>query len=208
MNIYDLFMKVFEDGGLRSTRKRLLIKAKGVVLELGVGTGANLPFYKMNQIEKLILTDVEKRPIVNEKMSANPNLVLDESKVVYAQADAQLIPMENDSVDTVVATLIFCSVPDVAFGLNEIKRVLKPGGQLIFIEHVISPRRSLAVLMTFFTPLWKRLANGCHLNRDYNQSLQSCGYSIVESHNLFGSIFISGIAKPIQIARECDLITE
>lgn len=197
MDKYDLFMKPFEDNGLRKLRKRLLIKAKGVVLELGVGTGANLPFYQINQVEKLILTDLSKRLVIYDKIEKkNRNQAL-KNKIVYEQADAQKIPMESASVDTVVATLIFCSVPEVKIGLNEIKRILKPGGQLIFIEHVISPRRSLASGMNFFTPLWKRLANGCHLNRDYRRSLQSCGFNIIESHNLLGSIFIGGIAQPI-----------
>lgn len=195
MNIYDLFMKPFEDSGLRSLRRRLLINAKGVVLELGVGTGANLPFYPVNQVEKLILTDIEKRFIVQHKIEKEKQNQVHKNKIVYMQADAQRIPIEDHSVDTVVATLIFCSVPNVEFGLREIKRVLKPGGQLIFIEHVISPRPTLATVMNFFTPLWKKLAQGCHLNRDYRRSLQRCGFNIVESQNLLGSIFIGGIAQ-------------
>lgn len=197
MNIYDLFMKPFEDNGLRSLRKRLLKSAEGIVLELGVGTGANLPYYQSKKIEKLILTDLTKRSVVLDKIGRNihnPRLL---KKTIYQQADVQKISMEDNSVDTIVATLIFCSVSEVESGLREIKRILKPGGQLIFIEHVISHRKPLATIMNFMTPLWKRLAHGCHLNRDYKRSLRSAGFNIIESHGLLGSIFIGGIAQPI-----------
>lgn len=190
MNIYDLFMKPFEDKGLRVIRKELMKNANGVVLELGVGTGANLLFYNERQIDKLILTDLEKRVIVENKQKSLPF----KDKIVYETADVQFLNQEDNSIDTVVASLIFCSVPDVLKGLEEIKRVLKPDGKLLFIEHVISPNQKLARVMNFFTPAWKRIAHGCHLNRDYIKYLEKSGYEVLSVKQFWKNIFISGIA--------------
>ncbi len=196
MDIYDVLMKPLEKSGLQQMRKRLLKHAEGVVLELGVGTGVNLPFYPMGQIQKLILTDIEKRGIVYDKMTQKMQDLHMNEKVVYREADAQRIPLENGSVDTVVTTLVFCTVPDVVLELNEIRRVLRPNGRLIFMEHVISPRSDLASIMTALTPIWKRMTNGCHLNRDFYQTLLDSGFRVEPFYHLFRSIFISGVAKP------------
>lgn len=191
MNLYDFFMKPFEDGKLNTIRKKLIGEAEGVILELGVGTGVNLDKYNYSNIEQLLLTDLEIREIVRAKYKKLP----DSNKIKYVEGDVQKIELDDNSVDTVVSTLVFCSVNDVQKGLMEIKRVLKPTGKLIFIEHVISPNKKLASAMNFLTPAWKRIAGNCHLNRDYIDSLVDADFNVTKLEKSFKKIFVSGIAE-------------
>jgi len=173
--------------------------AEGHVIELGVGTGANLRFYNPSIIETLCLTDVDLTKQTESKLLAMLSSYHtewnDAFKLCFKSADAMSINAPNASVDTVVATLIFCTVADVEKGLAEIRRILKPDGKLIFIEHVISNGKTLAPIMHAVTPLWKRVSNGCHLDRDFKKSLIDAGFSIDQSKAVFGEIFIGGTAR-------------
>jgi ubiquinone/menaquinone biosynthesis C-methylase UbiE len=98
--------------------------------------------------------------------------------VTFLEASAEAIPMESSSVDTVVTTWTLCSVPEPLRALEEMRRVLKPGGQLLFVEHGLSPDSNVRKWQQRLTPLWKRIAGGCHLNRQIPELLQRSGFHV------------------------------
>lgn len=188
MAIYDLFMKPFEKKGLRDLRQKLISKADGTVLELGPGTGLNLPYYVPEKITSLVMIDRELNRRVLEKKLKPYYLLHPELK----EANAMDLPYPNDYFDTVVFTLVFCTVTDAQKGLNEVKRVLKEDGKIIFIEHVRPEKELLGKTFDFFTPLWKKVANGCHLNRDTEALLDSIGFQLMLEPRILKHLFIGG----------------
>jgi ubiquinone/menaquinone biosynthesis C-methylase UbiE len=157
ISFYDLFMRPLEKRGIKKARQELLQEAKGSVLEIGAGTGANIPFYNFEQIESLTITD----QILSKHLNKHKNTHL------VITADVEKLPFQDNSFDTIVHTLVFCSVPNVESGLSEIYRVLKPGGKLLFIEHVLPKKNPLKSIFHWINPVWKKVASGCHLNRQY-----------------------------------------
>jgi ubiquinone/menaquinone biosynthesis C-methylase UbiE len=158
--IYDRSLSGAEKAGLRDRRVQLLAAANGRVLEIAAGTGLNLPHYP-SSLEELVLSEPE------EPMAKRLARRLADSgrsgRVVRAPADA--LPFADDYFDTVVSTLVLCTVPDQEKALAEIGRVLRPGGQLLFLEHVRSDSPSLARWQDRVTGIWKRIGHGCHPNR-------------------------------------------
>lgn len=187
---YDYVMRYFEKRGLGNERHQLVSQAKGRVLEIGIGTGANLPFYVPSTVQELVLTDFELNPIVQNKLDAL------NFKIPYTltASDVMTLPLADQSFDAVVCTLVFCSVKDVSIGLKEIKRVLKDDGKLLFIEHVSPEKKGLRMLFNTLTPLWKRVAGNCHLNRDYLEALTEEGFRYTLKNRFIKTAFISGIA--------------
>lgn len=182
---YDTFMNVFENNGLGNLRNDLLVKASGRVLEIGSGTGVNISYYP-STVHEVLLTDIEKNKHLEVKLQPH---------MTYEEIDVMKLPYEDKSFDTVVSTLVFCSVPDVIKGLNEIKRVLKDDGTFIFIEHVLPDHEPLKSLFNVATPLWKRLASNCHLNRIFTDSLDTVEFKYHIQKTLFKTSFIGGFAK-------------
>lgn len=198
MNFYDLFMAPFENNGLRIMRQNLVTQAHGNCLELGVGSGANLEFYNLDHISGFIASDFDEPTNIKHKIAKKFNRF--EAKGLNAEdsiknLNVEALPFEDSSFDTVISTLIFCSVVDVAKGLSEIRRILKPNGQFIFIEHVISKAPVASTAMHLLTPAWKVIAHGCHLNRDFEASLLSSGFRIHQSQFMMGDVFLGGIAQ-------------
>lgn len=185
MNLYDVFMSLFEKGDLGSVRRELLCRAYGRVLEIGVGTGVNLAYYKYDNIESIMLTDIKESPVLKEKLS---------NKIEFAIGDIHSLDFMDESFDTIVITLVFCSVEDVDKGLHELIRILKPKGQILFIEHVRPEVKPLDLLSDRITPLWKKLASNCHLNRDFLKSLDKndIEYELIKKFNK--TAFIAGFA--------------
>lgn len=183
-SLYDWFMKPLEKRGIHRARSILIPQASGKVLELGAGTGANGPHYDNERIEELVITDRKRRK----------HLAIVSTKATFVVADAMNLPFDDNSFDTVVHTLVFCSVPDVDQGLREIKRVLKPGGQLIFIEHVLPHKHGWRRLFRTINPLWRVVASGCNLTRDFPASLTKHGFSVHPEGRFMNTIFYYGIA--------------
>ncbi len=146
--------------------------AESTVLEVGFGSGLNIPFYK--NITKLYALDTSSElvHIAQEKFRSVP------FPIEYVVASAEKIPLPDNSVDCVVSTWSLCSIPDPARALAEIKRVLKPGGQFRFIEHGKSPSHFIAKLQNVLTPVSKTLAGGCHLNRDIEKLIRDVGFEM------------------------------
>lgn len=185
---YDMFMKYFEKKGLDRERKDLVTQAKGHVLEIGVGTGINLSYYSEG-VSSLELTDYKLNTSLLSKLEAY--------KIPYnvSEEDVMVLPFKDETFDTIVCTLVFCSVEDVDVGLKEIKRVLKPHGSYIFIEHVLPEDKMLRPLFNTLTPAWKKVASNCHLNREFTTSLEKVGFTYSLHNRFFKTAFISGTAK-------------
>ncbi|MCH4890832.1 class I SAM-dependent methyltransferase [Acidaminobacter sp. JC074] len=186
MNFYNAFMSVFEKGELGQVRKNLMKLASGHVLEIGVGTGVNLSYYDYDAIDKLTLTDLKLSPLVETRLSEN---------VEFVEADVQDLPFKDMTFDTVVISLVFCSVRDVNRGLSEIKRVLKSEGKIIFIEHVRPELSPLDTLSDAVTPLWRKMASNCHLNRDFLESLNENGFDYSVKSRFNKTAFVAGIGN-------------
>lgn len=170
--VYDRMMARTEAACLGAWRAELLGDLSGDVLELGAGTGVNLPHYGAG-VTRLVMTepDPHMRRLLERKAEAFtlPVEVLD--------ASAEQLPYPDESFDAVVTTLVLCSVVDPAGALREAHRVVRPGGQLVFVEHVAAPagtpRRKWQGRLE---PIWKRLAGGCHVTRETAAAIEAAGF--------------------------------
>lgn len=171
--LYDRAFEASEEAGLREMRRDLLSGARGSVLELGAGTGLNLALYPEG-IESLTL--VEPDPHMTKQLRRK----LDESErtAELIEAPAERLPFDDDSFDTVVVTLVLCTVPDPAAALGEISRVLEPGGQFLFLEHVRSHNPGLAKWQDRLERPWRFLGDGCHCNRDTVAAIGAAGFQL------------------------------
>jgi ubiquinone/menaquinone biosynthesis C-methylase UbiE len=147
--------------------------ARGVVLEVGIGSGLNLPFYT-GAVTHLygVDTSAELLAIAREKIAAAT------FPVDLFNCDADRIPLPDGSVDTVVVTWSLCSIANVVEALRDMRRVLKPGGSFIFIEHGLSPEARVRKWQNRVTPLWRVFAGGCHLNRKIDDLVRGAGFNI------------------------------
>ena len=172
---YDRGFKGIEEAGLSGMRRGLLAGARGRVLELGAGTGLNLEHYPA-EIESLTL--VEPDPHMSKQL--RPKLSQLEYEAEVVEAPAERLPFEAGSFDTAVVTLVLCTVPDPEASLAEIARVLKPGGQLLFLEHVRSRNPQLARWQDRWERPWRFLGDGCHCNRDTATALDASPFELAE----------------------------
>lgn len=157
-------------------RRRVISEAKGRVLEVGLGSGLNLPFYTSDVTEILGLEPSPRLITMAEatagRRSPSPTRIIEGS--------AETIPLEDRSVDAVVTTWTLCTIPHPLAALREMKRVLKPTGQLLFVEHGQAPEERIRKWQDRLTPAWKRIGGGCHLNRPIPVLIQEAGFSIAQ----------------------------
>jgi ubiquinone/menaquinone biosynthesis C-methylase UbiE len=170
--IYDPMSRASEEAGMRDMRHGLLAEAGGSVLEIGAGTGANLVHYD-SKVESLVFTEPEPAMLRRLERKAGEDAPL--AKIVRAPAED--LPFEDDSFDTVVSTLVLCGVDDQAESLREIHRVLRPGGRLLFLEHVRSDDPGLARLQDRISPL-NRFFFGCDCNRRTLTTIEATGFTV------------------------------
>jgi ubiquinone/menaquinone biosynthesis C-methylase UbiE len=168
---YDPMSRKSEDAGLRALRRGLLAEAGGSVLEIGAGTGANLAHY--NGVESLVFTEPEPAMLRRLQKKARDEAPL--AKILRAPAED--LPFEDDSFDTVVSTLVLCGVDDQVRSLREIKRVLRPGGRLLFLEHVRSDDQALARFQDRMNWL-NRIVVDCDCNRPTLTTIEATGFSV------------------------------
>jgi ubiquinone/menaquinone biosynthesis C-methylase UbiE len=167
--LYDLVSERSEKAGVRARRQELLGPLEGDVLEIGVGTGMNLPHYE--RARRVVAVEPD------EGMAKRLPLRLSNAKVPVeiVSASAEKLPFADASFDTVVATFVFCSVADPPAALAEVRRVLRPAGRLVLIEHVRGEGR-VARWQERLTPLHRKLAGNCHLDRDTKSAIDAAGF--------------------------------
>lgn len=154
-------------------RERTISAAQGRVLEVGIGSGLNLPFYSGGVDEVIGLEPAPRLLSMARKQSSRVAVKL-------VEGSAEAIPIETGSIDTVVTTWTLCTIPAVAQAMGEMRRVLKPSGQLLFVEHGLAPDASVRKWQDWPTPAWKRIGGGCHLNRPIRSLIDSNGFRITQ----------------------------
>lgn len=152
-------------------RERVIGAAEGRVLEIGVGSGLNLPYYRPPVREVLALEPAPR--LVSMARSASHSM-----PVNFLEASAEAIPLDEHSVDTVVTTWTLCTIPQAAAALAEMRRVLRPGGKLLFVEHGLAPDEGVRRWQDRLTPVWRRFSGGCHLNRPIRSMIEGARFRI------------------------------
>lgn len=172
-SLYDRITAGVEAAGLRDHRERLLRGAQGQVLEIGAGTGANLPFYG-GTVESLTLAEPE--PAMARRLAKRMRETRSSGALV--QARAERLPFADARYDTVVSTLVLCTVGDQARALGEVRRVLKPGGRLLFIEHVRSDEPRVATWQDRLNRFHRIVGRGCNCNRTTLEAIRDAGFRV------------------------------
>lgn len=171
---YDRFLAASERAGLREQRRQALAAATGSTLEIGAGTGLNLELYPP-AVTELVLTEPSEH--MAAQLRGRPASV---AVTEVVEAPAEKLPFPDDRFDTVVGTLVLCTVPDPGAALGEVARVLKPGGRFLFLEHVRSPEPGLARWQDRLERPWKAFGVGCHCNRDTAAAIERSQLALEE----------------------------
>ena len=175
--IYDRFMAASEEACLAQWRQALLANLSGAVLEVGAGTGANLPHYPAT-VTRLVLSEPDVR-MARQLQTRLRDAPREATEVI--DADVNALPFPDAHFDAVVATLLLCSVPSQARALAEVRRVLRPGGAFVFLEHVAAPLgTSRRTWQGRVEPLWKHVAGNCHVTRDTQAAISAAGLDVGE----------------------------
>lgn len=204
MNFYDehilpkVIDKACSSSSAQEKRRQLIPFAQGRVLEIGMGSALNLPFYNPNNVELIwgLEPSSKMRDLAKENINKSP------INVKWLEFDEDEIQLENNSIDTAVLTYTLCTIPNWKEALKQIHRVLKPSGKLIFSEHGAAPDANVLKWQRRLTPVWKKISGGCHLNRPIHQYLDDSGFRMEYlkseytegSPKILGFIY-SGIAK-------------
>ncbi len=162
-------------------RSESVPQARGDVLEIGIGSGLNLPFYS-SSVRQVYGVDPS---IELQRMASKRALSVPLEVTFFRQPAEDPIPLADSSIDTIVMTWSLCSIPNPAAALQQMKRVLKQDGQLIFIEHGRSPDRGVSAWQDRITPVWKRIGGSCHLNRKIDELIRTAGFQITEQRNFY-----------------------
>ena len=162
-------------------RNKIVPLAKGKVLEIGIGSGLNMPYYIGSSVEKIIGLDPSEE--LNEialKKAKDTKLNID-----FILNGAEEISLPNNSIDTVLVTYTLCTIPQVSEALNEMKRVLKDDGMFLFCEHGIAPDKNIVNWQNRINPLWGKLFGGCNINRDIPKIIQQSGLKINKLEQMY-----------------------
>ena len=162
-------------------REKVVPLATGTVLEIGIGTGLNLQHYDGQRVDKVIGLDPSEAAWELARKNAGPV----DFPLEFVGLPGEEIPLENDSIDTVMVTFSLCTIPDPVAALAGMRRVLKPAGSLVFCEHGVAPDAGVRKWQDRINPLWKKIAGGCHLNRDIPGLLQQGGFNITRMDTMY-----------------------
>jgi ubiquinone/menaquinone biosynthesis C-methylase UbiE len=154
-------------------RKRVVRAAEGRVLEIGIGSGLNFPLYGAS-----VSSIIGLEPSAELRRMAGPRASTATVPISLLDASAEVIPLDSDSIDTVVTTWTLCTIPNLSAALAEMHRVLQPGGTLLFVEHGRAPEAGVAKWQDRLDPLWSRISGGCHLNRKIDDLIAANGFRI------------------------------
>jgi ubiquinone/menaquinone biosynthesis C-methylase UbiE len=182
----------------RKQREKIVHLAEGDVLEIGFGSGLNLPFYDKGKVRKVYGLE----PSAGMRRKAQPNVDASGIDVEFIDLPGEEIPLESKSVDSVLVTFTLCSIDDAVTALEGMRRVLKPGGKLLFCEHGAAPDAGVRRWQDRLNPGWKRFSGGCNMNRDIPALIERSGFRITTDERMYipGLRILSynywGIAKP------------
>lgn len=187
MNLYDRFVlprvvhfTCSRNPNMRQ-RAKIVPSASGEVLEIGFGSGLNLPFYDRALVQRLWALE----PAEEMWALARPRAERAPFPVEFLKASAETVPLADHSVDTVVITYTLCTVPDVPRALAQVARVLRPNGYLLFCEHGLAPDEGIRKWQRRLSPVWKRFGGGCHLDRDIPALLNGGGLQALELETMY-----------------------
>ena len=186
MNLYDIFMYPLEKLFLTSMRKQLITKSSGDVLEIGAGTGVNFKYYDDKKVASITAIDKEINKAAERKGLGRVKSIV---------GDAANLPFEDDSFDTVIETLMLCSVNDEQAVLKEIKRVLKPDGIFVHIDHGMPKKRFSRKLFDFLAPAWKACSKSCRINKEIKSIIHENYFASIDKLSRGGGVFYGGISK-------------
>jgi ubiquinone/menaquinone biosynthesis C-methylase UbiE len=192
--LYDPFLWLGEIAGMRRLRGALVSGARGRVVEIGAGTGLNVVHYP-GGIGDLVLSEPD--PAMRRKLVRRLQRHGCAARII--DASAEHLPLPDASVDTVVSTLVLCTVGDPERALREIARVLRPEGQLLFVEHVRANSRFLATLQNMFFEPWRRFAGGCRCNRPTVELMRACGFAVAADDGVWRGMV--PIVRPLSVGR-------
>jgi len=162
-------------------REKVVPLACGRVLEVGMGAGANLPYYDADRVSHVWGLE----PSEGMRRRAQKNLAISAVDVEWLDLPGEEIPLEDDSADSVLVTYTLCTIPDFAAALAQMHRVLKPGGKLIFCEHGAAPDASVRRWQDRINPVWKKFSGGCNLNRPIPSCLERAGFSVLKLESMY-----------------------
>ena len=186
--IFNIFMFPFEKLALHKRRQELIEKVNGNVLEIGSGGGINFNYYNEELIDNLTVLDLKFNKAIKKHKLNN------KIKINYLVANAEEIPFEDNTFDSIVATLMLCAIENQEKALKEVYRVLKPGGKLYFIEHVIPEEKHYVKIANCFNSKWKKIGK-CNINRATHKTIENVNFKITEFER-FGKeclVFVRGI---------------
>ena len=173
-----------EHNFMEPLRKEMIAQAQGIVLEIGAGTGLNFALYNPEQVERVEAVEPDSAML----RYARERLKTAHVPITLTQAPVETLPFADETFDSAVATLVFCSVTDPMRGLNEVRRVLKPGGILLLIEHVRAQGAFAQQLQNIITPVTKRVAGNCHWNRDTERNVINADFEIESRRDAGGRV--------------------
>lgn len=173
-------------------RERVISAAEGRVLEVGIGSGLNLPLYRA-PVREILAIDPAPRLVAMARASLGRGL-----PVSFIEASAEAIPLEDRSIDTIVSTWTLCTIPQAVTALGEMRRVLRPGGRLLFVEHGLAPDEHVRWWQDLMTPAWTRISGGCHLNRPIQSIIEASGFRV----DRLESGYMPGGLKPMAFIYE------
>jgi SAM-dependent methyltransferase len=182
MGFYDRYIMprlinyLCSDAAIADQRRKVVTRAEGVVLEIGIGSGLNLPFYDPDRVDQIIGVDPDES-MWDLSAERRRHLTIPLERLALS---GERIPLEDDSVDCVLVTYALCTIPDPIAALHEMRRVLKPEGRLLFAEHGEAPDDGVRRWQRRIDPLWKKLAGGCHSGRPIPRLLRQAGWELSE----------------------------
>lgn len=184
--LYDTAMLPFERLQFRNIRKELVGKAKGRVLEIGAGTGLNFPYYyQAKQVDA-----IDPDPFMVQKSLKRRRAAL--IPIQTHLAEAEKLPFADHTFDTIVATLVFCTIPNPEQAVKEMIRVSKPNARILLFEHVRMEQNLLGKAQDALTPIWKKMCDGCHLNRNTLTVLKRAdGLSMEDVKRYYNGLFLA-----------------
>lgn len=162
-------------------RQKIIPKASGDILEIGLGSGLNLEFYNPSKVNKIWGLE----PSIEMQALAKKAQTKTKLKVNFLTMPAEALTLEANSIDTIVLTYVLCTIPDVDKALLQMHRVLKPEGRILFSEHGLAPDKNVQCMQNVINPLWKKVSGGCHLNRNIPLLLRNAAFQLQEDNRMY-----------------------